>query len=180
MPIYTKTGDKGKTSLFGGKRVSKDDPQVAAYGSVDELSSFLGMPTALLKRKPDKEFLLEIQKDLYLIMGFLAGAANSKLKVIDIPTMEKRVKVFEERIDFIESRLPKLRRFILPGGSELSTWFHINRTVCRRAERAIVRLNEKTKLDKETVGVIIQYLNRLSDLFFDLARWYNKEKEILT
>ena len=157
MPIYTKTGDSGQTSLFGGKRLSKSDPQIEAYGTVDELTSFLGMIIVKTKSKEDKEFLTLIQKDLYQIMGVLAGA-NSPIEVIS-----ERVKLFEQKIDVMESKMPKLHRFILPGGTETASWFHIVRTVCRRAERSVVAVN--------SAPLIIQYLNRLSDLLFVLARY---------
>lgn len=166
MPIYTKTGDKGETSLFGGKRINKSHPQVEAYGTVDELTSFIGLVSSKLKNKYDRLFLIEIQRDLWKIMAALSGAKE------DLSNLSKRVLIFEKRIDGLEKKLPKLRRFILPGGTELSSWFQVLRVVCRRAERNVVRLNKES--------VIIQYLNRLSDLFFVMARSYGKGKEIST
>lgn len=166
MPIYTKTGDKGKTSLFGGKRIGKSHPQVESYGTVDELTSFIGLISSKLKNKKDRLFLIEIQMDLWKIMAVLSGTKK------DLSNLSKRVLVFEKRIDGLEKKLPKLRRFILPGGTELSSWFHVLRVICRRTERSVVRLNKES--------IIIQYLNRLSDLFFVMARWYGKGKEINT
>lgn len=174
MPIYTKTGDRGETSLFGGKRLSKADIQIEAYGTVDELTSFLGMIIVKIESSEDKDFLTHIQKDLYTIMGVLAGA-NSPIE-----SLSERITLFEHKIDEIEKKLPKLHRFILPGGTETSAWFHIARTVCRRAERNIVSLQSTKKIDTQIIIICIQYLNRLSDLLFTYARWYNKEHEIVT
>jgi cob(I)alamin adenosyltransferase len=174
MPIYTKTGDKGETSLFGGKRILKSDPQIATYGTIDELTSFLGMLTVKLTDRNEQDFLVQTQKELYQIMGFLAGAPNP------IDSLAERVTFFEKKIDEIEAQLPKLHRFILPGGTETASWFHIARTTCRRAERECVLLSTISKLDEKNLFICIQYLNRLSDLLFDLARWHSKEVEILT
>lgn len=172
MAIYTKTGDKGTTALFGGKRLSKDDPQVEAYGTIDELSSFLGLLISKIKLKNEQDFLIEIQKDLYSIMAYLA-AANSPIE-----QLSGRVILFEQKIDAIQSSLPELRSFILPVGTEVSSLCHIVRVVCRRAERAVVSLSKSTTLDMKNVSFIMQYLNRLSDLFFTLARSYNKNAEL--
>lgn len=168
MPIYTKTGDKGTTALFGGKRISKADLQVEAYGSVDELTSYIGLVVSKLRTKNYE--LLTIQKDLYKIMGYLAG---SKL---ELKYLEGRVKEFENRIDEIDKKLPKLAKFILPGGSELSSLFHILRVICRRSERSVIRFSEKLTTDNRLL-MTIKYLNRLSDFFFTLARFNNKGKE---
>lgn len=163
MPIYTRTGDNGTTALFGGRRVSKSDPQVVAYGSVDELTSFIGFLIEKVSSS-DKEFLTDIQNNLYIIMSFLSGAPlkNSSLAL--------EVKKIEKRIDEMEEKLPKLTHFILPQGSKQTSLAHVARTVCRRAEREVVRCFEKSQ--------ILPYLNRLSDYLFVLARLYNK-KEIL-
>lgn len=172
MTIYTKTGDKGDTSLFGGKRLSKDHPQVEAYGTIDELSSFLGLLIAKIKTKSDQNFLIETQQDLYKVMAFLA-AANSPIE-----QLSKKVTLFEQKIDLMQSKLPALHSFILPVGTEISSMCHVVRAVCRRAEREVVTLSKTTDLDKHSVEIIKQYLNRLSDLFFVLARWYNKNAEL--
>lgn len=168
MPIYTKTGDKGITSLYGGKRVLKSDLQVEVYGTVDELSSFIGLVASKVKNKKDQEFLTDMQRDFYKIMSFLSG------KDMDLYFLITKVKDFENKIDSLDKKLPRLHQFILPGGTELSSWFHVLRTVCRRAERNFIRLTP-TRYSPH----IIQYLNRLSDLFFTLARFYNKKKEIV-
>ncbi len=173
MSIYTKTGDKGQTVLYNGRSVSKADVQIDAYGSVDELTCFLGLIISKVK-KEDKIFLTEVQKDLYIIMGFLAGKKTS------LVNLETRINYFEQSIDKITLKLPKLNRFILTQGSELSSWFHVLRAVCRRAEREVVRFFKSKKgLYKNQYVLVIKYLNRLSDLFFTLARLYNKEKELI-
>ncbi|MEO6508801.1 MAG: cob(I)yrinic acid a,c-diamide adenosyltransferase [Patescibacteria group bacterium] len=172
MKIYTKTGDKGETSLFGGKRIAKDDPQIEAAGNVDELTSFIGLLIAKVKTKNDQTFLLEIQKDLYTIMAFLASY-NSPIE-----SFPERITLFEQKIDKIQSQLPELTSFILPSGTEISSICHIVRTVCRRTERSIVGLSKTNRLDRKKIALVLQYLNRLSDLFFALARWYNESKEI--
>ncbi|MBI4008878.1 cob(I)yrinic acid a,c-diamide adenosyltransferase [Candidatus Roizmanbacteria bacterium] len=173
MSIYTRTGDKGTTSLFGGKRVYKSDPQVEAYGSVDELNSFIGLAISKSKNKEEKAFLTSIQQDLYIIMSYLSGA-KVNLKSIGI-----KVARFEKEIDKIEKLLPKLSLFILPGGNEISSWFHILRVICRRAERNVVRISSNYEPRTTNYELILKYLNRLSDLFFILARWHNKDKEKL-
>lgn len=168
MSVYTKTGDKGETSLFGGKRVLKSDLQIEAFGEIDELTSFIGLVVSKTKSKKEKIFLINIQKDLYQIMAYLSEAK------INLDFLTKKIFDFEKKIDEIEKKLPKLNNFIIPGGNELSAWFHVLRTICRRVERSIVKLNQKkTNLN------LIQYFNRLSDLFFMLAREKNKKNEFL-
>ena len=173
MVIYTRTGDKGKTSLYGGKRVSKADLQVEAYGSIDELTSFLGLVNSFNSLTRNSKLLItDIQRDLYQIMSSLSGS-NVTVKYLD-----QRVKEFEKQIDQMDKKLPKLTRFILPGGNEFSAWFHILRTICRRAERNVVRYSETLTTNYQLLTTI-KYLNRLSDLFFTLARFYNKGKDHL-
>lgn len=168
MSIYTKTGDDGTTSLFGGKRVLKSDPRVAAYGGIDELSSFIGVVITMLTYSAHTTLLMTIQKDLHTISACIAG------KKIPLDFLKKRVALFEQIIDETQKKLPSLHSFILPQGTQRASWFHIVRTVCRRAERAIVVIHNKEKVYSQ----IIMYVNRLSDLFFVLARVYNTEKEI--
>lgn len=167
MPIYTKTGDLGKTSLYGGIRVSKSDPRVEAYGLVDELTSFIGLVATKIKNKKDRDFMIGIQKDLYQVMAYLSG---SKL---DLAFLEGEISNFEKSIDQMDKKLPLLRRFIIPGGSETSSWFHILRVLTRKAERQAVSLNDKN------YKLPVKYLNRLSDLFFTMARIYGKGKEVV-
>jgi len=170
MSIYTKTGDQGTTSLYGGKKLLKSDLQVEAYGSVDELSSLIGL--VISKNKKTKKFLTEVQKDLYQIMGSLGGAK------VDLVFIEKRVLYFEKEIDQLTEKLPQISSFILPQGSELSCWFHILRTVCRKTERSIIKYYSEYKI-LNTEYKTIQYFNRLSDLFFILSRHYNNQKEVI-
>lgn len=172
MTIYTRTGDSGTTGLYGGKRISKADCQIETYGSIDELTSYIGLVVVKLENKKDANFLIKIQKDLYQIMGFLSGAKT------DLLFLEKKVLVFEKTIDEIEKKLPKLNKFILPGGNEISALFHILRVNCRRAERIMVDYYENNLTMKQLNNVLV-YLNRLSDLFFNLARKYGKNNEIV-
>ncbi len=175
MPIYTKTGDDGTTALFGGKRVKKYDAQIEAYGLVDELTSFIGLIIAKVDDKSHKDLLTHIQKDLYSAMGTLCGATT------DLAGLSVRIKDFETTIDELDTKLPKLTRFILPQGTEEAALFHVVRTICRRAERAVVHFfSQPNKIDSPQRQVIVQYLNRLSDLFFMIARWYGRGKEIST
>lgn len=169
MPIYTRTGDKGTTSLFGGKRIAKYDDRVEAYGSADELTSYMGLLTTEKLTPSHKKLLISIQKDLYKIMAFMA---NAKVPIVDL---EVQVKSFEQNIDKLSIRLPKLNSFILPGGTKTSALFQVVRTVCRRTEREVSKVF-KSRLTEEQ-SVILQYLNRLSDLLFILARFYGKGKE---
>ncbi len=165
MPIYTRTGDTGTTGLYGGKRLSKSDLQVEAYGNIDELTSFIGLVKEKIKDKNDKLFLISLQKDFHQIIAVLSDAK------INLKFLEARVLDFENTIDSLEKKLPKLTRFILPGGTEISGWFHILRVICRRAERSVVRFNNNV--------LIVRYLNRLSDLLFVMARTYGKNKEVV-
>ncbi len=174
MAIYTKTGDRGETGLFGGKRVKKYDIQIKAYGAVDELSSYIGLVSSHLKNKEEILFLINLQKDLYLLMSFLSGAK------MELSGLESKVGEFERRIDNLEKALPKLTRFILPGGTETASWFHLLRVICRRAERQAVRFFDEKKIVNKNRDAILQYLNRLSDLFFVMARSHAKNKEIVT
>jgi len=168
MTIYTRTGDEGKTSLYGGGRVPKDDAVVESCGGIDELTSFLGLTMCLVKNKEDTLLLSDIQKDLYLLMAYLAGAP-AQLSFID-----EEIARFERRIDALESSLTPLSHFILPRGTLPSCRFHVCRTICRRAERAVVGLRRKKHLP------VVRYLNRLSDLLFTLARKYNTEDTVIT
>ncbi len=164
MAIYTRTGDKGMTGIFGGKRVSKASAQIEAVGAVDELTVYIGYVHTLYATRFAIHDLPEIQKDLYRIMSVIAGAN------IPIAYLGGRAKTFEQEMDLITSKLPKLNSFILPGGTQEASLFHILRVLTRRAERAVVLIKSDV--------IIVQYLNRLSDLFFTLARKYAKGKEI--
>lgn len=170
MPIYTKTGDKGETSLYGGVRVPKNDKRVEAYGTVDELTSFIGFIIPDVE-KQDQKLLTDVQKYLYKIMAFLSGSR------VDFSAFPEEIKKYEQYIDKETLALPELRRFILPQGTKLSSLLHITRAVCRRAERHIMSTQDLYG-KKQDVFIILQCINRLSDLFFIMARIYNKGHEI--
>jgi len=165
VKIYTRTGDKGQTSLYGGKRVSKSAPLVDAYGTIDELNSVLGLLLSFISKKAEiSSFLKVVQADLFRINAHLAGDK------IDLSFINIRVGQMEELIDALNKSLPVLKNFILPCGTPEASFAHFVRTVCRRAERKIVALSEKSSFpDAKT----IVYLNRLSDLLFVVARFIN-------
>lgn len=175
MSVYTRFGDKGKTSLYGGKTVSKGSLRVDAYGSLDELNSAIGVVLFEIKNPEIKKELLLIQNDLFEIGASLASSIeNKKLEEY----LKKRVKDFEKQIDSLSEKLPELINFILPGGGKGSSFLHLTRTVCRRSERRVAELSEKESINKET----LIYINRLSDLLFTFARFINykeKKKEII-
>jgi cob(I)alamin adenosyltransferase len=170
MKIYTRTGDTGGTALFGGARVSKADPRVAAYGEVDELNACLGAVRSQGELPAETADLLEqIQKDLFAIGARLADpSASIAERVTKAAVADADVRRLEGWIDRFEAELPPLRRFILPGGSRAGALLHLSRTVCRRAERSIVGLGAD-RIDPH----LLAYVNRLSDLLFVLARAVN-------
>ncbi len=171
MSIATKTGDKGETSLFGGKRVKKYDTQVEAYGGVDEATCFIGSAHDAISDPDVKQLLTDIQLNLYTIMAYLSGYKMDREKV------KKHLAVIEEEIVYLEKTLPKLIRFILPQGSEASSRLHIARAMVRSAERRVVTFVDSKDEQSEDDTVTLQYLNRLSDLFFMLGRKFaTKEK----
>lgn len=165
MKIYTKTGDKGDTGLFGGKRVSKSELRIEAYGTIDELNSYVGLLRDQKVNADRKESLIEIQDRLFTIGSILATEpGNDKVK---IPALhEEDVVRVEKEIDSMDSTLAPMKSFVLPGGHSSVSVGHITRTVCRRAERLVIRLHEQEKVD----SLVIQYLNRLSDYLFVLCR----------
>src|SRR3990167_9958158 len=168
MKIYTKTGDSGTTSLFGGKRLTKDDLRVEAYGNVDELNSLLG--TVLSEQPPDNiaKKLLRIQEELFVLGTGLASPGILKVK---IPRIKRPfITRLEQEIDSWVKNLPKLRNFILPDGSKVGSQLHLARSVARRAERSIAALSSKEKINQNAQI----YINRLSDWLFVLARYVNK------
>ena len=170
MKIYTKTGDKGKSSLFGGKRVSKDDKRLEAYGTIDELNSLIGVAVAESGRKEIKNILQEIQNELFIVGSDLATPLDKKIKNFNLPRVTSEfTKQLEEQIDDLNSKIPELKSFILPGGTKVSSVIHLSRTICRRAERRVVTLSKNEKINNQ----IIIYLNRLSDFLFVLARFEN-------
>lgn len=173
MKVYTKTGDKGETSLFGGKRVSKHDIRIEAYGTVDELNSFIGL---IRDQKIDERsfnVLIEIQDRLFTLGSILATEpGNSKVKVPSL--FEEDIVFLEKEIDKMNETLPEMRSFVLPGGHTTVSYCHISRCVCRRAERFVIHLSEKEHVNELTY----KYLNRLSDYLFVLARKFSYDLEV--
>lgn len=168
MKIYTKTGDRGETGLFGGKRVSKDSDRIEAYGSVDELNTVLGVVRAGNSHRRIDHILGRLQHHLFELGADLATPLSNKNSII--PRIKKsRITYLEKQIDSLEGSLTPLKSFILPGGSAVAAQLHLARTVCRRAERHIVRLSHHEELG----GHVVVYVNRLSDLLFVLARYAN-------
>ena len=165
MKIYTKTGDHGTTSLFGGKRVSKSDLRIDTYGTVDELNAFVGLVRDQDVNHKRKEVLVQVQNTLFIIGSILATEpGNTKVK---IPSLREEDVVFlEKEIDAMDAELPAMRFFVLPGGESSVSFCHVARTVCRRAERLTIALNEQEKIEP----LVIKYLNRLSDYLFVLSR----------
>ncbi len=165
MKIYTKTGDKGQTGLFGGKRVAKSHPRIEAYGTVDELNSYIGLIRFKKIQSNYQDVLGNVQNRLFDLGSILASDPDkTNLKVPEISNND--IHLLEKEIDSMNEELPDLRAFILPGGNDEVSFCHIARCVCRRAERLVVALNEDEPVDDLT----IKYLNRLSDYLFVLAR----------
>jgi len=174
MKIYTGFGDKGKTRLYGGEVVNKNHPRVEIYGTLDELNSWLGLIVSSENDNEVKEFLFKVQNDIFNISSIIATPdlknqekLRSKLDEFDCHSIEKF-------IDRINEKLNQLKNFILPGGCTLSSYYHISRTVCRRAERQMIKLVESNQINNDE----LIYLNRLSDLLFVLARNANKNESL--
>lgn len=173
MKIYTKTGDAGTTALFGGQRVPKSHYRIEAYGTVDELNSFIGLLRDQPVNNTRQALLIEIQNKLFTIGAMLATEpGNDKVKVPQLET--EHISVIEKAIDVMDAELPPLRNFILPGGHSSVSIGHVARTVCRRAERLIIGLDANEKVDAR----VIQYMNRLSDYLFVLCRKMAAELKI--
>lgn len=181
MKIYTKTGDKGETSLYGGTRVSKAAARVESYGTLDELNAFIGLAKAEISDEKVLNQLQKIQFDLFTV-GSEAATPTDKLILangknrLDLMISEKEILELEYWMDDLDASLQPLQFFILPSGGKAAASVHVCRTVCRRAERAMVHLNETEEVRPE----LIKYLNRLSDYLFILARYISKisgEKE---
>ena len=171
MKIYTKTGDEGQTGLFGGGRVSKDDPRVEAYGDVDELNASLGVARSVEMMPRIDEVLVPIQRDLFSIGALLATPDLQKMQdhLSKAQIDDVRIADLEHAIDACDKELEPLRAFIIPGGTPKAAALHVARTVCRRAERRVIALQR----DVEIPAIVVVYLNRLSDLLFTLARVAN-------
>lgn len=180
MAIYTKKGDKGRTFLGSGVRTWKDSKRVESYGTIDELNALLGVIEADLSTSSKKyarylrEITVTIQNDLFCLGSYLSNPANSSL----ITHLPENTSLFEKKIDEMTSKLPELENFILPGGSRVGANLQLARAVSRRAERKLVSLIRKEKVNSD----VVQYVNRLSDLFFTMSRFANyneKKKEII-
>ncbi len=172
MKIYTKKGDQGTTSLYGGSKTSKNSIRIHAYGTVDELNSTLGMALSHPVSDRGKQILEELQNQLFVLGADLATPKAKKVKIDRINTSD--IDQLEEWIDELQETLPPLTAFILPGGAAAGSALHLSRTVCRRAERFTVALKQEESISNEPVI----YLNRLSDLLFVLARFENMKAGI--
>ena len=166
MKIYTRTGDRGETSLFGGARVPKNDSRIDAYGTIDELNSQLGVVLGI----EANDQLLAVQRDLFEIGAHLASPGTSRFTGVP----QSRIDELERGIDAMEAELAPLKSFILPGGTPAAAQLHVARTVCRRAERLVVALHD----DDPATQSSIAYLNRLSDYLFVAARFANHQRGV--
>ncbi|MDZ7898620.1 MAG: cob(I)yrinic acid a,c-diamide adenosyltransferase [Arcicella sp.] len=170
MKIYTKTGDNGETSLVGGTRVSKTELRIEAYGTTDELNSYIGLVRDQAVNANRKELLKEIQDRLFTIGSILASEPEqTKKRIPDLH--ESDIELLEKSMDDMDKNLEPMRFFILPGGHESISFGHLARTVCRRAERVVLRLSLETEVNE----LVIRYLNRLSDYLFVLCRMMAKD-----
>jgi cob(I)alamin adenosyltransferase len=170
MKIYTKTGDQGTTSLFGGKRVSKAELRIETYGTVDELNSWIGVMRDQEINQKRSVTLIEIQDRLFTIGSILATEpGNTKVKIPSLAEVD--ITFLEKEIDSMETMLEPMRFFVLPGGHQSVSFCHVSRTVCRRAERLIIALNGQEPID----NMVIKYMNRLSDYLFVLSRIMTSE-----
>lgn len=164
--IYTKTGDKGQTSLIGGTRLPKHHVRIEAYGTVDELNSHIGLLRDVIEEKSVFDLLISIQDRLFTIGSQLA--ADPEKNKMQLPIVyEEDVTALEKAIDEMNTQVPEMKSFVLPGGHIYVSYCHIARCVCRRAERAVLRLAENESVN----DIHIKYLNRLSDYLFMLSRW---------
>ena len=172
MKIYTKTGDKGTTALFGGTRVPKDHIRIESYGTVDELNSYIGLIRDQEMNPHYKNILIEIQDRLFTVGAILATPPekevkkNGELRLKKLGITESDIELLENEIDTMENELPAMTHFVLPGGHTTVSYCHIARCVCRRAERLAVHLDH----NEPVAEIVIKYLNRLSDYLFVLAR----------
>lgn len=166
MKIYTRTGDDGTTGLIGGTRVKKYNIRLEAYGTVDELNSYIGLLRSLLEDKPTDLILEKVQNKLFVIGANLATEVHKELIKKQLPCRESDIVMLENEMDRIVELLPPLKNFILPGGTQANAFCHVARTVCRRAERRIVELSEESEVD----ALLIKFINRLSDYLFVLSR----------
>jgi len=175
LKIYTKTGDKGETGLFGGKRVQKSSIRISAYGTVDELNAALGLSLCYVQNEKVKSVLERLQHQLFVVGADLATPLETESKNITIPRVSsEEITDSETAIDSFEKELEPLQYFILPGGSKAAAQLHVARTICRRAEREVVLLSQQEEINQN----IVILLNRISDLLFVLSRIENKTSGI--
>lgn len=172
--IYTKTGDAGETSLFGGGRVGKDDARVDAYGSVDELNAAIGVARSLAMPAELDAICAVLQDQLFTVGGMLATPRGTKADAVIPHVQPEWIQAMEDHLDAFAEALPPLTNFILPGGTQAASALHLARTICRRAERRVVPL---VRDDQADVQVVV-YLNRLSDLLFSMARMANQHARV--
>lgn len=183
VKIYTKTGDRGTTSLFGGKKVKKDDLRIEAYGNVDELNSLIGLILAEFADHPEgvrpltgveplKRKLIRIQNELFVLGSDLATPLDVRIKTLRIT--KPFITRLEKEIDQLQKNLPQLKKFILPGGGTVGSKLHLARAVVRRCERSIANLSGQQKINSNA----LMYINRLSDWFFVAARYVNKWEKV--
>ena len=170
MKVYTKTGDNGTTALFGGSRVPKHHIRIEAYGTVDELNSYVGLIRDYQEAACVKDRLIEIQNNLFVV-GSILATDPSKENVKPPELAESEIDVLEQDMDTMNEVLPEMKFFVLPGGPQLVSHCHIARCICRRAERNTTLLAESEKI----TPVVIKYLNRLSDYFFVLSRKFSND-----
>jgi len=172
VKIYTRTGDEGQTGLLGGTRVPKDDVRVAAYGDVDETNAAIGLVLAHSRDARLARLLQQVQADLFALGAELADVRRKRDRKAKAAVEQAMITRLEKEIDDRDRRLPPLRAFVLPGGTDAAAFLHFARTVCRRAERSVVSLARRSQVEPLT----IVYLNRLSDLLFVLARYENHRR----
>lgn len=165
MKIYTKTGDGGTTSLIGGTRLSKSHVRIEAYGTVDELNCYIGLLRDLPVNEFRRELLKEIQDRLFTVGSHLASESGQTKKILP-DLLDEDIILLENEMDSIDAIVPKLRAFVLPGGHQSVSFCHVARTVCRRTERAVIKLAQEEEVEE----IVIRYLNRLSDYLFMLCR----------
>ncbi|GAB6976876.1 cob(I)yrinic acid a,c-diamide adenosyltransferase [Prevotella falsenii] len=172
--VYTKTGDKGTTGLIGGTRVKKSDIRIDSYGTVDELNSFIGLLATYVNEQETADLLAEIQNILFNIGCNLAMGENFKKEIKESVVAGVFIEHVENAIDRMQAAIPELKSFVIPGGSRSASIAHVCRTVCRRAERLIIALDETSAVDSN----LMAYVNRLSDYFFVLSRYLNNIEKV--
>ena len=172
--VCTKTGDKGITSLIGGTRVKKSDIRINSYGTVDELNSFIGLLVTYIEEQETIDLLTEMQNVLFNIGCNLAMGDNFKKELKESVVTNKLIENVEKAIDRMQAAIPELKSFVIPGGSRSASTAHVCRTVCRRAERLIIALDESSEVDRN----LMAYVNRLSDYFFVLSRYLNNIEKV--